>query len=132
MHVEDTFVVRSSKLVELLVGKHNKLGYGCLSFTKTKVAVMLVPPLEFFYRTKRVGDGEEPAQQELVVTGHFMQLVPRDGRDVVPRWVFDEDRAEYTDKNKHAYKIACAQAAAAVGSEKFTPRVLKFLAGLQC
>ena len=68
----------------------------------------------------------------LFVTGHFMQLVPRDGRKVTPRWVFDEDRAEYTDKNKHAYKIACAQAAAAVGREKFTPKVLKFLAGLQC
>ena len=46
-------------------------------------------------------------------------------------WADDEDRADYTDTNKHAYKVACAKAAAAVGRDKFSPKVLEFLSLLQ-
>ena len=104
---------------------HNKVGHGAMVIReKNKAAVMLVPPLEFSYRTKRVAEGEDQPE-ELFVTGHFMMLVPRYGKD--PRWVFDHERAKYSELNKHVYKIACARACRALGPEKIAPRVLKFL-----
>ena len=126
--VEDRFSIKSSKLVERLLQPHNKLGHGALVVREqNKVAVMLAPPLEFTYRTRRVGDGEDQPE-ELFVTGHFMMLVPRHGKD--PRWVFDDGdkgRADYSNVNKHTYKVALALAAEALGRDKFSPRVLKFL-----
>ena len=128
VHVEDRFSIKSSKLVERLLQPHNKLGHGALVVREqNKVAVMLAPPLEFTYRTRRVGDGEDQPE-ELFVTGHFMMLVPRHGKD--PRWVFDDGdkgRADYSNVNKHTYKVALALAAEALGRDKFSPRVLKFL-----
>ena len=90
-------------------------------------AVMLVPPLEFKFRTRRQeGTGKWPT--ELVVTGHFMCLVDRQGKKG-PRWAFDDDRAEYGPENKHAYKLAVADAMRALGRERevVPARLLEFL-----
>ena len=95
---------------------------------QNKVAVMLAPPLEFSYRSKRVADGEHQPE-ELYVNGHFVMLVPRSG-NVTPRWAFDEERAEYSNLNKHAYKIAVAQACKALGPGAISKKVVEFLAAL--
>ena len=128
-HVEDCFTIKTAKLVELLVGQYNKIGKGALVVRAiNKTAVMLAAPLDFSYRTTRVDEGEDQ-KEELYVTGHFIMLVPRTRG--VPRWVFDEERAEYTEKNKHVYKIALAKACNALGQDKFSRRVSEFLVRLQ-
>ena len=89
---------------------------------------MLVPPLEFRFKTRRQ-DGVDGRKwpTELVVTGHFMCLVDRKGGRP-PRWAFDDDRAEYGALNKHAYKLAVAASMRALGNEHAVPaRLLKFL-----
>ena len=48
-----------------------------------------------------------------VVTGHFMCLVHREGKQ--PRWAFDDGRAEYAAENKFAYKKALASALEELG-----------------
>ena len=79
-HVEDQFDVVSSDLVADFVGPFNKIGHGALVFREmTKTAVMLVPPLTFTFKTRREDDGAV-SPTELVVTGHFMCLVPSRGQ----------------------------------------------------
>ena len=105
-------------------------GHGALVVREqNKVAVMLAPPLEFAYRSKRVGEGEAPPE-ELYINGHFIMLVPRSGK-VTPRWAFDEERAEYSNVNKHTYKIAVAQACKALGPGAISKKVVEFLAALE-
>ena len=105
--VEDQFDVVASDLVEHLVGKFNQTGHGALTFrAQEKTAVMLVPPLTFTFKTRREQDVAWPT--ELVVTGHFMCLVHREGK--APRWAFDEERAAYSQQHKLAYKKAVAAA----------------------
>ena len=106
-YVEDQFDVIAPDLVERLVGKYNKTGHGALAFRQQeKTAVMLVPPLTFTFKTRREQGVDWPT--ELVVTGHFMCLVHREGKS--PRWAFDEARADYGPAHKLAYKKAVAAA----------------------
>ena len=84
---------------------------------------MLVPPLTFTFKTRR---DDRSAPTELVVTGHFMCLVHREGKQ--PRWAFDDERAAYADANKLAYKIAVAHAMHELGSRVELPApLLSFL-----
>ena len=85
--------------------------------------VMLVPPLEFKFKTKRV-QGDTPT--DLVVTGHFVCLVDRKSKKG-PRWAFDDERAEYTPVNKLSYKQAVAASARALGGAVVPEHLLRFL-----
>ena len=88
--IEDQFDLVASDLVAKLVGPFNKVGHQALVIREqAKTAVMLVPPLTFTFKTKRE-EGGEKWPTELVVTGHFMCLVDRVGKD--PRWAFDNER----------------------------------------
>jgi hypothetical protein len=103
--VEDQFDLIASDLVQALIGPFNSAGHGALVFREqAKTAVMLVPPLTFTFKTRREQGTSWPT--ELVVTGHFMCLVHREGKQ--PRWAFDDERALYG--NKLAYKKAVAAA----------------------
>ena len=88
---------------------------------------MLVPPLDLKFKTQRreAADGRE-WPTELIITGHFMALVDRVGKP--PRWAFDDERAEYDAQNKHAYKLAVAEAMRALGEKATVPaKHLRFL-----
>jgi hypothetical protein len=128
--VEDQFEVASVDIVHDLVGVFNKKRahcHGALVFRDNNTAVMLVPPLEFKFRTKRQGDGDARTwPTEMSVTGHFMCLVDRKGPSG-PRWAFDSTRAEYSSSNKHAYKIAVAAAMHELGPNIVPNRLLNFL-----
>jgi hypothetical protein len=52
--VEDQFDVVATDLVERMVGAHNTQGHGALVLRENGTAVMLVPPLEFKFKTVRV------------------------------------------------------------------------------
>ena len=95
---------------------------------ENKTAVMLVPPLDFSFKTRREQQGKS-WPTELVVTGHFMCLVDRAGPKG-PRWAFDDARAQYDATNKHAYKLAVAEAMRELG-EAVPARVRAFLALLE-
>ena len=124
-HVEDQFDIIASDLVAELVGPFNKIGHGALVFRETSKTAMLVPPLTFTFKTRREDSGIS-APTEMVVTGHFMCLVHREGKD--PRWAFDDERAAYADTNKLAYKVAVAHAMHELGSRVELPaRLLSFL-----
>ena len=124
--IEDQFDITSTDLVSRIVGEFNTTGHGALTLRENNTAVMLVPPLEFKFRTRRQ-EGTEKWPTELLVTGHFMCLVDRKGKKG-PRWAFDDDRAEYGLENKHAYKLAVADAMRALGSERVVPaHMLEFL-----
>jgi hypothetical protein len=123
--IEDQFDVVSTDLVSKLVGEFNAAGHGALALRENNTAVMLVPPLEFKFRTRRQ-EGTEKWPTELLVTGHCMCLVDRKGAKG-PRWAFDDDRAEYGPENKHAYKLAVADAMRALGRDVVPTRLLDFL-----
>merc|ERR1712070_1051277 len=89
--------------------------------------VAMVPPIDFTFKTKRGGDNPRKFPTELVVTAHFMCVVKRPGRATM-RWAFDEERAEYGPENKHAYKIALADAMERMGPNVVPPRLLAWLA----
>ena len=92
---------------------------------------MLVPPLEFKFKTRRQqGEDARAWPTELLVTGHFMCLVDR-GPSKAPRWAFDDDRAEYGPENKLSYKRAVAAAVRALDDGVVPQRILSFLALLQ-
>jgi hypothetical protein len=122
--VEDQFDVVSTDFVEKIVGEFNKTGNGALTVRENLTAVMLVPPLEFKFKTTRTDDGKCPTQ--LIVTGHFMCLVDRRGGKS-PRWAFDDERAEYAPENKLAYKRAVAAAVRALGADVLPARIVRFL-----
>ena len=126
--VEDMFSITATDLVKQLVARFNAVGHGALVLRENKTAVMLVPPLDFSFRTRREEHGGS-WPTELVVTGHFMCLVDRSGPKG-PRWAFDDARAEYDATNKHAYKLAVAAAMSALG-EAVPARVRAFLALLK-
>jgi hypothetical protein len=95
---EDQFDIVAADLVADLVGPFNKIVHGALVFRDmSKTVVMLVPPLTFTFKTRRV-DGGSFGPTELVVTGHFMCLVHREGKD--PRCAFVDERAEYARESK--------------------------------
>jgi hypothetical protein len=113
--VADQFDITGSDLVERLLSPHNKTGHGALIMRENNTAVMLVPPLEFKFTTRRETDIDGRGwKTELVMTGHFMCLVDR-GPERVPQWAFDDDRADYTPENKLAYKRAVARAMSVMG-----------------
>ena len=123
VHVEDEFKIQSTDMVEHLIGEFNAVGKGALVLRPvTNTLVMLVPPLEFKFKTKRSEGDKWPT--ELVVTGHFVCLVDRKGKKG-PRWAFDDERAEYTPQIKLAYKQALA-AARALG-DVVPARLMDFL-----
>ena len=124
-YIEDQFDIVSTDLVSRIVGEVNATGHGALALRENNTAVMLVPPLEFKFKARRQ-EGSEKWPSELVVTGHFMCLVDRKGRKG-PRWAFDDDRAEYGIENKHAYKLAVAEAMRALGREVVPAHLLDFL-----
>jgi hypothetical protein len=59
-----------------------------------------------------------------------MCLVDR-GVGRVPQWAFDDERAEYGVTNKHAYKLAVADAMLALGEGVVPAHILEFLELLQ-
>ena len=96
-HVEDKFEVISTELVESLVGHFNRThGHGALVLRQNSTAVMLVPPLEFRFKTKRESEETLGSLTELIISGHFMCLVDRVGPQG-PRWAFDDLRTAYAD-----------------------------------
>ena len=123
--VEDKFEVAATDLVEKIVAPHNTKGHGALVFRENNTAVMLVPPLDFTFKTRRDNN-----KTELVMTGHFMCLVDRKGKKG-PRWAFDDERAAYDDTNKHAYKLAVAAAMRELGEGVVPARMREFLALLE-
>ena len=124
--VSAQFDIESTDLVEKILAPYNKSGHGALVMRENNTAVMLVPPLEFKFRTQR-GEGDDGRKwpTQLLVTGHFMCLVDRKGGKP-PRWAFDEERAAYGDENKLAYKRAVAAAMRALG-EVVPAHMLEFL-----
>ena len=127
--IADGFDIVSTDLVSELVGPFNRQGHGALVVRPNNTAVMLVPPLEFVFKTQR---GEDPNGRtwptQLIVTGHFMCLVDRGVRKS-PRWAFDDERATYEKENKLAYKKAVAAAVATLPETIVLPaRVTNFLA----
>ena len=78
-YVEDVFDITKTRLVEELVGEFNNICTGSLVFRDNGTAIMLVPPLEFKFKTKRVGKSQRKFPTELVVAGHFISLVDRKG-----------------------------------------------------
>ena len=51
-YVEEEFEILGSDLVEKLIGPYNKAGHGALVFREQqKTAVMLVPPLNFTFKS---------------------------------------------------------------------------------
>ena len=126
--IEDKFEVSSTDLVERIVGEFNVGGHGALIFREIGTAVMLVPPLEFTFKSQRSEDGKSPTQ--LHVTGHFMCLVDRKGKKG-PRWAFDDDRAEYGSANKLAYKKAVAAAMHKFGDNVVPAHLLEFVSVLK-
>lgn len=126
-YIEDLFEVRSTDVVEALVGEFNVKGLGLAIFRdREKTGVAMVPPLEFKFKTKRDGDNPRKYPTELVVTAHFMCVVKRPGRNDM-RWAFDDDRAEYSALHKHAYKIALADAMQRMGPDVVPERLLEWL-----
>ena len=125
--VEDQFDIVASDLVAGLVNQFNRIGHGALVFREQQsTAVMLVPPLTFTFKSRRNEDGESvSAPTELVVTGHFMCLVHREGKQ--PRWAFDDGRAEYAAENKLAYKKALASALEELGPGVVPMHLLSFV-----
>ena len=77
--VEDTFSITATDLVKKLVAPFNTVGHGALVLRENKTAVMLVPPLDFTFKTRRLDADGRSWPTELVVTGHFMCLVDRAG-----------------------------------------------------
>ena len=128
--VEDQFDIVASDLVAGLVNQFNRIGHGALVFREQQsTAVMLVPPLTFTFKSRRNEDGESvSAPTELVVTGHFMCLVHREGKQ--PRWAFDDGRADYAEENKLAYKLAVAAALHAHTSAPLPMSFMSFVAPL--
>ena len=126
--VEDLFEVTSLHVVDLILNKFNIRGHGSLIFhDSNNTAVMLVPPLQFKFRTQRqVSADARVWPTVLIVTGHFMCLVDRKGPKG-PRWAFDM-RADYPLENKHACKIALAEAMHAMHGPQVVPaRLLEWL-----
>lgn len=132
-YVEEEFEILGSDLVEKLIGPYNKAGHGALVFREQqKTAVMLVPPLNFTFKTQREQGVSDLRKYptELVVTGHFMCLVDRGPRKP-PRWAFDTARALYSQENKLAYKIAVAAAMRELGPDVDVPaHMISFLEAL--
>lgn len=116
--------------MEDLIGPFNSKGVGLLVYHhKEKTAIAMVPPLEFKFKSKRetIGSSTRRPPTELVVTAHFMCMVDRPAPKG-PRFAFDDVRAEYSEENKHAYKIAVADAMRRLGPEVEVPaRLLSFL-----
>ncbi len=110
-----------------MVGAFNKTGHGSLVLRANNTAVMLVPPLEFKFKTQRQRDQDgRKWPTQLIVTGHFLCLVDRVGKS--PRWAFDDERAAYGAENKLAYKRAVAAAMHALPQEQVVPkRMMRFL-----
>ena len=108
--VEDHFDVQSSDVVEAIVKPYNRGGSGAMVFRdQEQMAVMLVPPLGFTFKTKRSDDvNARRWPTELFVTGHFICFVHRPRK--APRWAFDTDRAAYSEEHKTAFKIMLATA----------------------
>ena len=127
--IEDQFEIESTELVEALVGPFNNKGCGSLALRKQNTAVMLVPPLQFTFKTERAKAGEDPRKfaTELTVTGHFITLVDRKAQRKNPLWKFDDERADYSAENKLAYKMALAAAMRELGPAIVPKHILKFL-----
>ena len=126
-HVVDRFEVVSTQVVEELVAFHNKSGHGALALRKQSTAVMLVPPLKFTFKTQRRAAGDAFAMPtELTMQGHFVMLVDRKAMKKPPLWKFDEERADYSDEIKLAYKMAVARAMRE-RSDVVPKHILKFL-----
>ena len=116
--IEDVFEITSADLVDVLMEGHAPTGALCLRANAT--AVMLAAPLEFKFKARR---GERTSQ--LLVTGHFMCLVDRDEEMGGPHWSFDDERMDYAEENKLAYKKAVARIAHAM--DTFPAHLLEFL-----
>ena len=131
LHVEDNFKVLSTDVVESIVGPFNDTGAGLAVFReRERKGVLMVPPLEFTFKTKREAD--KPVNKwktELVVTAHFMCVIQRQGRGGA-RFAFDTARAAYTDEHKLASKIAAADAMRRMGPDVVPEKLLEYLADL--
>jgi hypothetical protein len=130
LHVEDSFKVLSTEVLEKIIGPFNAQGAGGLAVfrERERTGVVMVPPLEFIFKTWR--EPGVPAirwRTELHVTAHFMCIVQRQGRGG-GRFAFDTARAAYTDEHKLAYKIAAADALRRLGPEHVPAALLRFLA----
>ena len=68
---------------------------------------MLVPPLELKFRTRREAGADGFAPTELMLTGHFVCLVDRNGPKGA-RFAFDDKRAEYGALSRSARARPCA------------------------
>ena len=126
--IEDHFDVASVDMVMGMLGMFNNKRTNChgsLVFRDNNTAVMLVPPLDFKFRTKRQDDVARQWKTELLVTGHFMCLVDGQGRKG-PRWAFDSSRSDYSVLSKHAYKIALATAMKELGPNVVPQRMQRF------
>mmetsp|Transcript_18210 Transcript_18210/g.54932 ORF Transcript_18210/g.54932 Transcript_18210/m.54932 type:complete len:232 (+) Transcript_18210:660-1355(+) len=129
VHIEDKFVIKSTNIVDKVVGQFNKQGPCALFKWPNNNLVMLMPPLTFKFRTRRDVDR---APTELFVTGHFFGLADGMGSNT-PRWMVARHVGGpyYTPEVEHKYKIALANAAVVTMPSGLIPEhVLRWLSVL--
>ena len=124
-YVEDSFSIKSTPLVELLISEFNVGGHGALVIRPNNTAVLMGPPFDISFKTVR---GPTKMPTVLAATAHFICLVDRPGNPKGPRWAFDESRADYgLDANKLSYKVAVAAALAELGDGVVPARMRKWI-----
>ena len=129
VHIEDKFVIKSTNIVDKVVGQFNKQGPCALFKWPNNNLVMLMPPLTFKFRTRRDVDR---APTELFVTGHFFGLADGMGSNT-PCWMVARHVGGpyYTPEVEHKYKIALANAAVVTMPSGLIPEhVLRWLSVL--
>ncbi|EOD40361.1 hypothetical protein EMIHUDRAFT_108556 [Emiliania huxleyi CCMP1516] len=122
-HIEDSFKISSQDIVDEMIRPFLS---SVVKKQENGTLMLLVPPLEFRFRTQRVGADEPAAATQLIVTGHFFSLAT----DRIFRWARPGNAADgefYSPQVIHGYKKALAHHARNLPAGQVSADMLQFL-----